>query len=412
MCGIVGLAGGLEFKDEATMKTLLLIDYVRGEHSTGFAAIRSSNEEAKIAKTASNPLDLFQMQSFKNALNGYNSDVFIGHNRFATLGGVSTANAHPFQVDHIVGVHNGTLTYDTITDLEEAVGEKFSVDSQLLFAAVAKLGIEETIKLCTEGKESAKGAWALVWYDQKEKTLNFLRNKHRPLWYSYTKDFKRLFFASEDSMIKAAFILSKGAYEIYIDKEGYGYFPFKENQHYKFDVDAFKIGGKKPKPKVKELCGREAKAGTAAYPLWDEDDQWQKAWEEQFGTSMGYGIPSGGATNQNSNPKTECSPTTRQKTPSTTISLCSPVQLKHLVGTPDNPFAGFIDQDRWARFGNSKGDVDCAFCYKPLKFDDVGLTIMDELDKVLCRKCSGHPDEEQQPPVRIFVKGSVLDNLK
>lgn len=409
MCGIVAIAGGLDMRDESTMKNMLLLDYPRGEHSTGFAAIRSSNEEAKIAKISSNPIDLFQMQSFKDALHGNSSDVFIGHNRHATRGAISTFNAHPFHCDHIVGVHNGTLTYATVGALESAVGEKFSVDSQLLFKAIAKLGIKETMKLMEEGRDSWSGAWALVWYDQREKTLNVIKNKYRPLWFAFTKDFKRLFIASENETIKAAFILAKNAYELYVNKKGYGYFPYENDMLYKYDVDAFKRGGKIPKPKVTPMKGKEASGTGTASPLWSSEDWdvWNDAMDPEDSTTPGTHISTVGKAN--SNPKTGCS-TSPQKTERTVISLDKPM-VKHLIGTPDKPFGGFITPDRWMRFADSHGHVSCCFCWKDIEFDTPGVTVLDTVDKVLCPRCSGHSSLEEQPATRIYVQGSVLDNL-
>lgn len=151
MCGLVGIAGNLLYQDEFTMKRLLMADYFRGPDSTGFAAIRT-NGDAFVAKLASNPIDLFNQKNFDTALNGNASRAFIGHNRAATRGKVVSANAHPFHFGSIVGAHNGTLDQESWDRLEEKLGEKYTVDSMALIAAIDKLGIEKTIKLCNEGK--------------------------------------------------------------------------------------------------------------------------------------------------------------------------------------------------------------------------------------------------------------------
>jgi glucosamine 6-phosphate synthetase-like amidotransferase/phosphosugar isomerase protein len=142
MCGIVGLAGDLFHQDETTIKRLIHLDYLRGQDSTGFAAIRNSGE-AVIAKIASHPYNLFDTKRFQQALQYGCSKVFLGHNRAATKGAVNEMNAHPFQVGHITGVHNGTLEAKDFTMLEEMLGEKFNVDSEALFAAIAKFGVEK-----------------------------------------------------------------------------------------------------------------------------------------------------------------------------------------------------------------------------------------------------------------------------
>jgi glucosamine 6-phosphate synthetase-like amidotransferase/phosphosugar isomerase protein len=194
MCGIVGIAGSLFAREELTMKRLLLLDSLRGMDSTGMATVRMGGKKVEIAKRASHCFNLFDTKSFNDILNGTSSLAFIGHNRSATSGAIKDVNAHPFQVDHITGVHNGTLEDSDKRVLEDMVGEKFNVDSEALFAAIAKFGVKEVIPKLQKGKDSYKGAWSLVWWDTDNKTLNFLRNDHRPLWYCYSDDFKLIFW--------------------------------------------------------------------------------------------------------------------------------------------------------------------------------------------------------------------------
>jgi hypothetical protein len=256
-CGLVGVAGKLEFRDEALMRRLLVLDYFRGVDSTGMAAIRA-DDSLHLAKIASHPIDLFDTGKFKAALSGHNSKAFIGHNRAATKGGVNAVNAHPFECGHIIGAHNGTLDRLSWNRLQDASGEKFDVDSHAIFKAIEVIGIDETVKLMEEGSTSVDGAWSLVWFDLKENTLNFLRNKHRPLWYAYTKNFDRVFWASEHEMIRTATEMSTNPYEIFMNTEGFRYFATQENWLYQFDMAKMrKATGGRPKPKVRELKGRE-----------------------------------------------------------------------------------------------------------------------------------------------------------
>src|SRR3546814_15519590 len=88
------------------MRRLLVFDYFSGPDSTGFAALRKDGTH-RLAKIASNPLNLFDMKRFSEANNGYQSLAFVGHNRFATKGKVNDLNAHPFHYGNIVGAHNG-----------------------------------------------------------------------------------------------------------------------------------------------------------------------------------------------------------------------------------------------------------------------------------------------------------------
>lgn len=357
MCGLVGIAGDLAFKDEATMKRLLLLDYFRGPDSTGFASVRNSGD-VHVAKIASHPLDLFDMTRFKSALSGAASNTFIGHNRAATRGAVNAVNAHPFQYEHIVGAHNGTLDYQSVQRLESAIDEKFSVDSQALFAAIAKLGIEEAISLCEEGKDASTGAWSLVWFDSERKSLNFLRNKHRPLWYALSKNFNRLYWASEWRMIDAALNMAAVPDELHVETK-FSYWATEENVHYEYDIEALKKGGDtRIKPKARIIKGREPAPAHAA------------------SSSPFHRTTSGSGTTQTT--------TSTGTTPSTTKS--SGDEFIHLEGDALDPFAGLVTEEKF----KSMTTHGCCYCGAPISFGETGLTIFDVDDRVLCNDCSGH----------------------
>lgn len=383
MCGLVGIAGDLAFKDEGTMKRMLLLDYFRGMDSTGLAVVRNT-EVTKLAKIASHPLDLFDSSRFKEALNGTNSKVFIGHNRAATRGGVNGINAHPFEFDHIIGAHNGTLCYKGVNALEEALDEKFPVDSMALFAAIAKLGIEETIKLIYEGKDSTTGAWALTWYDSIEGSINFLRNKHRPLWYAFEKDFKRIFWASEWPMIHGATKLS-GPYELYQEEgTGHTYWQFDENVHFKFDVDVLKKGSdKRPKAKAQTLKGKE-------HPPVKGPDPFQRNPTTGGGKNGFLQNVTHLTTNQTTS-------SNHQGGKSTTGN-----RVVNLLGDVGNPLAGFLDREKFealAKYG-------CSWCGTDVEWDEPGILIFERDDILLCSGCA-HGDADDPnvvPPNRIYTR--------
>lgn len=384
MCGLVGAAGALVFKDELTTRRLLLFDYFRGPDATGLAAIRS-NGDAVISKLASDPIDIFGLKSFTDALNGSASRAFIGHNRAATRGKNISVNAHPFQFGHIIGAHNGTLTYKSVQRLEEAVGEKFEVDSMALFAAIEKLGVEKAIKLCTEGEKEQEGAWALVWFDQNEGTLNFLRNKWRPLYFCYEKTFKRMFWASEDWMLMQAL----KDYELYVDDKGFGFFYFRQDTHYKFDLNLLATSGNRPKPKTKEIKGRDPESDKYV-PMTGQR-------ESPFGMSRTQvpticGIPSTTVTNP------------RSKT-STMKSRSKPVI--QLIADKKHPYANIIDEGKFKPMA-SEG---CTWCGTKVKYGEPGVTIYERDGALLCRTCSGYPEDLVNPPVKLYVRESIFDTL-
>lgn len=197
ICGLVGVAGDITQKDEKVFKNLLILDILRGEHSTGMAAVNRSTNDVSVVKQVGNTFELFNDKRFDRALQGW-QHVLMGHNRYATVGAVSKANAHPFKFDHIVGAHNGTLT-----SRHNLIGQKdFVTDSEALYNHVNEKGIVDAMANCS-------GAYALTWWDSKEKTINFLRNDERTLFIAMSTSGKSIYWASEAWMLEAA--LSRNA---------------------------------------------------------------------------------------------------------------------------------------------------------------------------------------------------------
>lgn len=402
MCGIVGIAGDLFYKEEVTMQSLLLLDYFRGISATGLAAVRT-NGAVHIAKLATDPITLFQMARFKEALNGNTSKLFLGHNRAPTSGINSNYNAHPYQFGHITGVQNGTLETRDKKALEELVGEEFEVDSQALFAAIAKVGIKEAIGVLNEGIDSHKGAWALVWHDQKEDTINFLRNQHRPMWLGWEEGYKRLFFASEWKTLEyACEFLPTPAYKFQRferkDKPGefYRFFKLPENQHIKFNLSDMMKGSKdRPKPVCKMIYGKEPIKSSGNKPtVWDPFPQ-------RGVNAVGFHTPANSTT-------TSLSSTTR-----------SGDRIIHLFGFDNEPYANVIGRQRFAELvqegttDGKIGQVGCSWCNKDIPFGTKGITVYEAQDVILCGPCSGQqPDVEPVAAARVFVDPRQFEILR
>lgn len=175
MCGIVGVASTnpMTVPMKEFFCDLLYHDVVRGPHATGVAAIDTMDKRLVVEKKAVKAADFLNLKDEMENLFAFkhNFNIYIGHNRWATSGAKDAdENAHPFIRGDIVGVHNGSLRDQTLLDNHK----DFVVDSDNLFAHLDENGLDETIK-------KTNGAYALVWYNREEGTLNFLRNDERPL---------------------------------------------------------------------------------------------------------------------------------------------------------------------------------------------------------------------------------------
>jgi predicted glutamine amidotransferase len=358
MCGLVGVAGNLEFKDESLFKRLLIFDYFRGTDSTGAAWLKK-NGDISIVKLPSHPIDLFNMKQFDSGINGAQSLVFLGHNRAATMGKVNGVNAHPFKFGSIVGAHNGTLMQCDWDDLDKETGTTTNVDSAALFNAIDQIGVKNTIEMVHEGVTPQRGAWALTWFDAEEKVLYLLKNKHRPLWCAYSKDLTKIIWASESWMIQSAVESSKTPYELWEDEEGYTYFPLKDNMLYTIDLEELASKGKKTPPDwtTEEIKGKtftaSASAGTA--PFLGNQQQSKK-------------------TSNSSTDTTEC-----------TVLSFNQQPIIELGGDSHRPFANYIDKtdfDEIAKYG-------CSWCGKEVKYDDLGVIIWERTDQLVGNCCSG-----------------------
>lgn len=191
ICGLVGVVGSISRREEDAFQLLLNLDTIRGPHSTGVAFIHFKDAPI-IAKSEGTPWDLIGTDDYRKGMGRANAAI-IGHNRFATKGAINAENAHPFQHDHIIGAHNGTLTRQSL--LED--WHRFDVDSDNIYYDMSKRGYKSTIK-------RLDGAFALSWYDSFNETVNLCRNTQRPLSWCFSKDNKTVFWASEAWMLNVA----------------------------------------------------------------------------------------------------------------------------------------------------------------------------------------------------------------
>lgn len=197
MCGLVGIAGDVGYNARELFKDMLDVAQLRGRDSTGVIRVKDGPAEKPLdytwVKRVGAPAWLFDSREYDREIAG-SSAALIGHTRSKTVGEVSIKTAHPFDFPEkqIVGVHNGTLrNYHKFEGYKPGM-----VDSEILYQNIANFGAQETFS-------EVDGAFACVWWDGEEQRLNFIRNKERPLWFTWSKDKRMMFWASEPWMFSA-----------------------------------------------------------------------------------------------------------------------------------------------------------------------------------------------------------------
>lgn len=201
----------------------MIADVLRGFDSTG--VIVGDDKDFGYYKKAVNSLDFLDMKAAAKLVNSnsINRPAFaIGHNRAATVGKINSANAHPFHHGDIVGVHNGTLRRFSKLDKSR----DFDTDSEALFYNISEHGAKESLS-------NVDGAYALIWYDDAEGTVNIIRNDERPLTFAKVKDEDTVLWASESGMLK--WLTERNG--IKVEK----YFSPKENMHCKFHLNSKEV---------------------------------------------------------------------------------------------------------------------------------------------------------------------------
>lgn len=238
MCGIVSVFGSVSAQGEAAFKELLIIDQLRGNHSTGIAAINRTTPVPKIVKALGTPDALMSMKQFDQAFAGMNR-AFIGHNRYATVGQISVHTAHPFNFNHITGVHNGTLrNYATL----DGHGD-YEVDSQVLYNHIAQHGL-------TDAVSKFNGAAALTFWNAETREVTLYRNSERPLFIVYAEDKRQAFVASEDWMLYGVLARKKIAHgeAVEIPENNSVTFHIPDNHHGELPKPQLRFHPPKPAP--------------------------------------------------------------------------------------------------------------------------------------------------------------------
>ena len=205
MCGLVGFITTEQYKgarDRANfMEQGLIIDILRGEDSTGvfYGETLKPGYNAGWLKSADDGYTFSQSKAFQALIGGMSKlDFMVGHNRAATIGNITADTAHPFKFGPVVGVHNGTVrgNMDELPINFKDSGEE--VDSACIMKNLAHVEPEDAL---TEVVSKIRGAYMLIWRDDRDGSLNFARNDTRSfhMMQSYAED--TIFFASEHGQL-------------------------------------------------------------------------------------------------------------------------------------------------------------------------------------------------------------------
>ena len=245
MCGIVGFITRTEAnpsdwqreqaqKRARWFKQALLFDTVRGEHSTGVMA-RDVDGRLDWYKNAVSGYEFITDPEFNSRYmeSPHEFDVMVGHNRAATIGSITTDNAHPFEHGAVTLVHNGTLRNTKPLEFQH---KSIEVDSELIAYNLSLTEPEDAGKVLSK----LSGAFTLVWMDERDNSVNVVRNSERPLHLAASRDSRTLYFMSEGPMLDMVLTRNK----IYYD----GIYQLKAHQWLKFTDTS-----KELRPEVREV---------------------------------------------------------------------------------------------------------------------------------------------------------------
>jgi len=226
MCGLAGMMGpGITQWDLDVITELSYVSGLRGTHSSGVFQGKFPHESKKNSNwfIEKGPYDISYFTWYhkvakegnKRVFNDIFANIIAVHTRSATKGLINKENSHPFELENIVGMHNGTMREYKYNNDDK------KTDSELLLKDINDRGIIPVLK-----EVGSFSAYALVIIDKNTGKITFARNKERTLYGCFNAHRAVMYWASEQWMLKA--ILARNREFLLEDTV----FEFKPNQVY------------------------------------------------------------------------------------------------------------------------------------------------------------------------------------
>ena len=171
MCGIVGYVGNNNAVD-ILMEGLSSLEY-RGYDSAGISVVNSNNNIVTLKSEGK----LENLKSIVESRDNINSNIGIGHTRWATHGAPSDINAHPHSTSRLSLVHNGIIeNYKDIKNDLINKGYKFlsETDTEVAANLIDSLYDGDPLSAIIKAVDIIEGsyAFAMIFKDDIEKVYS------------------------------------------------------------------------------------------------------------------------------------------------------------------------------------------------------------------------------------------------